>query len=134
MLNTIELKPKSSAKAAAQSYNGDIYESIFYADSVDDEFRQLAESHLALKYELQDILPSTHTGFDDGTGNSFTFLTLRNLDVESRFAITKLEKSTKAGIKPGRSTKSGAKWVASRTCIDKNVRNLFNINDETGGV
>ena len=122
------------AKAAAQSYNGDIYESIFYADSVDDEFRQLAESHLALKYELQDILPSTHTGFDDGTGNSFTFLTLRNLDVESRFAITKLEKSTKAGIKPGRSTKSGAKWVASRTCIDKNVRNLFNINDETGGV
>jgi hypothetical protein len=121
-------------KTAAEPYNGDIYEFIFYADSVTDEFRQLAEAYLALKFDLQTILPTTHTGFDDGTGNNFTFLSFRNLDVESRFALTRFEKATKAGIKPGRSTKSGAKWVASRTCIDKKNRNLFNINDESGGV
>ena len=121
-------------KSASKPFSGDLYEFIFYADSVTDEFRQLAEAYLALKYSLQTILPTTHTGYDDGTGNSFTFLTFRNLDVESRFALTRFEKATKAGIKPGRSTKSGAKWVASRTCIDKKNRNLFNINDESGGV
>ena len=121
-------------KSASKPFSGDLYEFIFYADSVTDEFRQLAEAYLALKYSLQTILPTTHTGYDDGTGNSFTFLTFRNLDVESRFALTRFEKATKAGIKPGRSTKSGAKWVASRTCIDKKNRSLFNINDESGGV
>jgi hypothetical protein len=121
-------------KNSAQPFNGDVYEFIFYADSVTDEFRQLAEAYLALKFDLQTILPTTHTGFDDGTGNNFTFLSFRNLDVESRFALTRFAKATKAGIKPGRSTKSGAKWVASRTCIDKKNRNLFNINDESGGV
>ena len=89
----------------SKPYNGDFYEFIFYADSVTDEFRQLAEAYLALKFDLQTILPTTHTGYDDVTGNNFTFLTFRNLDVESRFAVTKFEKSTKAGIKPGRSTK-----------------------------
>lgn len=121
-------------KSASKPFNGDLYEFIFYADSVTDEFRQLAEAYLALKNNLQTLLPTAHTGYDDGTGNSFTFLTFRNLDVESRFALTRFEKATKAGIKPGRSTKSGAKWVASRTCIDKKNRNLFNINDESGGV
>jgi hypothetical protein len=118
----------------SKPYNGDFYEFIFYADSVTDEFRQLTEAYLALKFDLQTLLPTTHTGYDDGTGNSFTFLTFRNLDVESRFALTRFGKATKAGIKPGRSTKSGAKWIASRTCIDKKNRNLFNINDESGGV
>ena len=118
----------------SKPYNGDFYEFIFYADSVTDEFRQLSEAYLALKFNLQTLLPTTHTGYDDGTGNNFTFLTFRNLDVESRFALTRLGSATKAGIKPGRSTKSGAKWVASRTCIDKKNRNLFNINDESGGV
>jgi hypothetical protein len=91
-------------KNSAQPFNGDVYEFIFYADSVTDEFRQLAEAYLALKFDLQTILPTTHTGFDDGTGNNFTFLSFRNLDVESRFALTRFAKATKAGIKPGRST------------------------------
>jgi len=121
-------------KSASKPFNGDLYEFIFYADSVTDEFRQLSEAYLALKNNLQTLLPTAHTGYDDGTGNSFTFLTFRNLDVESRFALTRFKNATKAGIKPGRSTKSGAKWVASRTCIDKKNRNLFNINDESGGV
>lgn len=116
--------------SSSKPYNGDFYEFVFYADSVTDEFRQLAEAYLALKFGLQTVLPTTHTGYDDGTYISFTFLNFRNLDVESQFALTKFKKATEEGTKPGRSTKSGAKWVASRTCISKKNRNLFNIKNE----
>ena len=116
--------------SSSKPYNGNFYEFVFYADSVTDEFRQLAEAYLALKFGLQTVLPTTHTGYDDGTYISFTFLNFRNIDVESQFALTKFKKATEEGTKPGRSTKSGAKWVASRTCISKKNRNLFNIKDE----
>ena len=117
--------------AHSEPFHGRIGQIIMFAEMHDSEYRQKAESYLAIKYDVQQNLPFEHIGYKhESIANGLTetgYLSLNKTDnlAASARVLAQGGSSSSLRVQDLGSDRCAAAWVSKHICLDKDGQTLI---------
>ena len=117
--------------AHSEPFHGKIGQIIMFAEMHDSEYRQKAESYLAIKYDVQQNLPFEHIGYKhESIANGLTeagYLSLNKTDNLAASARVLAQGGTSESLRVQDlgSDRCAAAWVSKHICLDKEGQTLI---------